>query len=164
MNVNRQPEGLLGFLGIKNGGRNPQALGDVIAPTWAATEMYLSPPSLWDANSGTETSTGGVITHTVPDGKVWYVHGYSVRFTTPAGDAISATACMIPSSAAATIFVAMGDTLTLVAGAIAQGGHTSFNRPQWLFSGDSVGYTCDYILTAVSVPWNAYIRYTELDR
>lgn len=39
--LNRQPEGLLDFLGIKNAGRYPQTLGEQLTPVWDLQNWYL---------------------------------------------------------------------------------------------------------------------------
>lgn len=39
--LNIQPQGLLDFLQLKNGGRNPQYFGEEIVPTWDLARHYL---------------------------------------------------------------------------------------------------------------------------
>lgn len=39
--INQQPAGLLSFLGIKNGGRNPSVLLDSVQPGWDLRDHYL---------------------------------------------------------------------------------------------------------------------------
>ena len=45
--INRQPNGLLGFLGIKNFGRNPTSLGEQLAPTWDISRLYMADAAWW---------------------------------------------------------------------------------------------------------------------
>ena len=40
--INKHPSGLLGFLGIKNGGRYPQAMTDFLQPVMELRDWYLS--------------------------------------------------------------------------------------------------------------------------
>lgn len=71
--INRQPQGLLGFLGIKNGGRNPEALSPVLAPTWDLHELYLYGNDEWDYATGSFAAVGYVPLFTPPTGEAWYV-------------------------------------------------------------------------------------------
>lgn len=72
--INRQPGGLLGFLGIKNGGRNPDQLSNVLAPTWDSAEVYLRTNYILSRINVAVNAVGFVQAGTVPPGESWYVH------------------------------------------------------------------------------------------
>jgi len=45
--INRTPPGLLGYLGLKNLGQNPDLLSGVLQTTWDTSEMYLASQRLY---------------------------------------------------------------------------------------------------------------------
>ena len=59
--LNRRPIGLLGYLGIKNGGRDPAQLAPVLSPTWDLEQLYLAGGSLYES----VTVSGLVVGNTV---------------------------------------------------------------------------------------------------
>lgn len=89
--INKLPDGLLGFLGIKNGGQAPAALPPILSPTIDLTGWYLrsyltrakltaGPPAVGSISQVGVTA--------VPAGETWYVHRFSASVNIPAGDAI----------------------------------------------------------------------------
>jgi len=78
--INRSPSGLLSFFGIKNTGRNPSSIGDVLTPTLELVPWYLS------QNSESVSFTGPVAAvgfspgfFTVPETETWAVIGCTVN-------------------------------------------------------------------------------------
>lgn len=71
--INRLPLGLLGFLGIKNGGRYPQDLADVLAPTWDLSQLYLNTNSETRSDVVALNALGSQAFVTVPTGEAWIV-------------------------------------------------------------------------------------------
>jgi len=78
--INRSPSGLLSFFGIKNTGRNPQSIGDTLAPTLELVPWYLS------QNSESISFTGPVAAvgfnpgfFNVPENETWAVIGCTVN-------------------------------------------------------------------------------------
>lgn len=71
--INRLPQGLLGFLGIKNGGRYPQEIADVLAPVWDLADLYLNTNSETRADVLAIAAIGSQAFWTVPNGECWYV-------------------------------------------------------------------------------------------
>lgn len=78
--INRSPTGLLSFFGIKNTGRNPSALADILAPTLELVPWYLS------QNSESISFTGPVAGigfapgfFNVPETETWAVIGCTVN-------------------------------------------------------------------------------------
>lgn len=86
MNINRNPLGLLGFLGIKNFGRNPQTLSDNLAPTWDLSELYLNsaPQFAEDTDLGV-AAAGLYVSHSPPQGEIWFVSDCSAYVQTAGG-------------------------------------------------------------------------------
>jgi len=75
--INRQPTGWLGFLGIKNFGRNPATAADVLAPTWDLADLYLSANRQFVSGAISLNAIGTFPAAGVPAGQVWYVHGFA---------------------------------------------------------------------------------------
>lgn len=75
--INRLPLGILGFLGIKNGGRYPEELPSVLSPTWDFAEQYLATNSEVASNVLAIAAVGYQAFFTVPNGELWYVRGLS---------------------------------------------------------------------------------------
>jgi hypothetical protein len=71
--INKLPLGLLGFLGIKNGGRYPQDIADVLAPTWDMRELYTYGNSEIDNVLVALNALGSQTYTTVPNGEAWLV-------------------------------------------------------------------------------------------
>jgi len=84
--INRSPLGLLGFLGIKNFGRNPVQLSDTLLPQWDLSELYWSSGAVHATNTQTGLVTvGSYIAHQPPPGEVWWVSDVSAYCETGAG-------------------------------------------------------------------------------
>lgn len=94
-NLNRQPGGILGFLGIKNFGRAPDELASILAGTWDFTQWYLANAAQYQLIGGTITATGGLAVHTAPVGKVLAVMAFDCQIVTGAGDTVQYTLCQI---------------------------------------------------------------------
>lgn len=76
--INRAPVGWLGFLGIKNFGRNPSTAAEVLAPTWDLSELYLATNRTWATVSSAITGLNQFAFNGPPAGQVWYVHSAGV--------------------------------------------------------------------------------------
>lgn len=74
--INRAPTGWLGFLGIKNFGRNPETAGTQLVPTWDLQKFYLSANRRYVNATFTITGLGFFGVGQVQPGEVWYVDGY----------------------------------------------------------------------------------------
>jgi hypothetical protein len=143
--VSKLPYGLLGFLGIKNGGQYPGFLGDTIQPiiNYELMQLYLS---TWGeefhfASGGVAAGAGAFQTFntalTVPLGEVWYVGLLSVRIQTGAGEALTANlAVRRPNAAATSNHVALGISTTVGA---SQFFDLTMDRPFFAGNGDEIG-------------------------
>lgn len=86
--INRQPQGILGFLGIKNGGQNPDTVATQLAPVWRYDDWYLNTNTELLSLSGQVNATGGWIFFDVPSDRVWWVSNFDVFVSTGVGEAI----------------------------------------------------------------------------
>lgn len=77
--INRQPLGLLSFFGVKNTGRNPSALAEIIAPTLDLARWYLSTNSQSTAINANVAAVGFTSFLTVPETETWAVLACSVN-------------------------------------------------------------------------------------
>lgn len=155
--INKLPIGLLGFLGIKNGGRNPDALSPLLAPTWDAVQWYLSQSVVYETVTSTFNVTGGNTNHTVPEGFVWAVLAFSVRAVTAVGGSFTITPVRITANG--TSFPAIGDTVS--AGA-SSGAHATMDRDILVLrSGDSCGFTVEAVAGG-PISFNSYICYVPM--
>lgn len=83
--INRQPYGLLSFFGIKNTGRNPASMGEVLSPTLPLDEWYLalnSEPFTVNISVPVIGFTGFV---QVPQFETWAILGCTVNSTAVLG-------------------------------------------------------------------------------
>lgn len=80
--INRQPTGLLGFLGIKNGGVNPQDLATTVAPTWDLAQQYLQTNTEFFSVGGTISALGYNTGFASSASEVTYVHAFGIITST----------------------------------------------------------------------------------
>lgn len=75
--INRQPTGILGFLGIKNFGRNPEQVGEVLSPVWDYAPWYLQTNAQFRNAAVSFNAVGFFAVFQVPNNEVWTVHALS---------------------------------------------------------------------------------------
>lgn len=157
--INRQPTGLLGFLGIKNFGRNPDNLGTTLAPTWDLAPWYLnsSPRYLSVASSIVGAGVGAtVLLFDAPAGETWYITNFSILATTPVGGAINGRLCRFGPAQLDTVSmtpkVSVGASDTYV---------WAYDQPFILASGEGIGLDCTYVAATVDIV--ADVRYALMD-
>jgi len=94
--INRLPLGLLSFLDIKQMGKNPAALGDVLLPVLEMGEFFLGPHVSRRASTGVSvTGVGNFATDlVVPNGKVWIVRQAVLRSSAVLGAATTIRAAV----------------------------------------------------------------------
>jgi len=116
--INRIPGGLLGLLGLKSLGRNPDTLLSDVRPTVDLMRLYMTgQPQMVTSIVGV-TGNGfltPIVTHTVPNGKCWFVIGHAVeglsnpgtvaQFAAAAGYPLGAAGVVTPQWAASTMRV-----------------------------------------------------------
>lgn len=154
--INRLPLGLLGFLGIKNGGRYPTALAPGLTPTWDQGRMYLEPAARYVAGSGTINANGFVGSIAPQPGEIWVVHDCSLVVAAGAGESWSGALCRGTVNGGSTINL----TLDRAAAASSTVSLPLVYQPIWLVPGDIIGA----ITYAVAGPVDFYLsmRYTVL--
>jgi len=154
--INRQPAGLLGFLGIKNFGRNPETLSANLAPTWDLSDLYLNSNPLYAEVTSTAAAAGYTICHTPPPGEIWYVMDGGVSFFSGAG--ISWTGHLARGSPNNVTTIPMGPIETAPATGRAVLWHS---YPFILAPGENVGF---FTLAVTGGATNFYssIRYARL--
>lgn len=90
--LNKIPNGLLSFLGIKNGGRNPYVLGEQLAPTWDLAQWYMAGTYEYGVSNSNIAGVGLEVfgPASINDGDTWYVHAGGLAVdTTGAGASIA---------------------------------------------------------------------------
>jgi len=87
--LNKIPNGLLSFLGIKNGGRNPQTLADALLPSWDLAQWYMAGTYEYGVANANIAAVGLVQfgPANINDGDTWYVHAGGVAVDCTAGGA-----------------------------------------------------------------------------
>lgn len=158
--LNRIPWGLLGFLGIKNGGRYPEELSAVLLPTWDLLELYtVANRTVTTPRNATVNAVGYQAYETVPNGQIWYATQMSANAATlTAGQALQF--CLASTDAAATSTVALDNP---------NGGYVAGERPTatltrsvWFAPGDTIGIIVSRITAGpISVSFNARIAVFE---
>jgi len=153
--INRVPNGLLGYLGIKNFGRNATFLSETLTPVWDTSELYLANDAVYLNSTAGGLGLGITLVFDPPMDEVWWVHDYSVVFETAVGGAVVAQLCRVGLSN--TSFVDLTTTIALgasVASALV------INRPLILAPGEKVGIDTRGVVGVVNT--THAIRYTAL--
>lgn len=159
--INRQPTGILGFLGIKNFGRNPEQVAGVLAPVWDYSEWYLQTNAQFTNAAVSFTAVGFFAAFQVPTNEVWRVHTLSCL----AGPLAAAETIRIhpaiadQASAVFTIMPQNPDTISVTTGGFAvcaaPGGFI-------LGPGEVAGFFCSDLTTAAAIGATAAIRFTAM--
>lgn len=150
MKISRIPAGILGFLGIKNGGQYPQELGSILAPTWELGELYLSYGAQLGGAVGGVSVAGYGVTVAPPPGEVWCLHDIGCSVTTGAAEAWTGSLCRSSTSGGTTVPISDSQSL----GASANCVLTAHHVHSFLCPGENLGLltlavtgTVDYYLT-----------------
>ena len=133
--INLTPPGLLGFLGIKNGGRNPQSLGETLAPVWDFSDLYFLQGLRFEDTTSTVNAAGYVIEHQCPENEVHLIHAMSLFVRCGVGESITFTLDWAQFNNL--IAVAVTDSRQVGASTDAV---VTLPRPIWLSPGESLGY------------------------
>lgn len=157
--INAQPLGILGFLGIKNGGRFPQHFGDNLQPVWDLSQLYLDCRAIYTDDAGTIAADGEVRVFTVPDGEIWYVSEYTVYLTTGAGDTLDSLS-LTRFASGPIQWLSISDGVPVAASIDSTILH--MDRPRILQSGEGLGFEAYGGAFTGTMDWQAGIRYTRL--
>ena len=160
--INRWPLGLLGFLGIKNGGRYPQHLSELLLPTWDQAFLYLNAAAEYSAINANPPAVGNTPLFGVPLGECWYVHNFSLQVATPAGGAYSGHLTRNNAAVApAVVLVSLCQDQVIGASAHATFVPTQAQAaPMFLTPGEQLGVSSTVVTGAVTA--YAAIRFTRM--
>lgn len=153
--IQKIPQGLLGFLQLKTGGRNPATLSDIVVPTWDLARLYLEADAEYVGVNSTINAGGYTITASAPQNEAWIVTSFNVGFTTDVGEAIECALCRAPHNNtplnALTLKIDLGanDWAELV-----------YSDTLYLAPGESLGVLVNAITGVVSI--NAVARFIRL--
>lgn len=156
--INRSPNGLLGFLGIKNGGRNPQQLTEILQGNYQLNELYDANNPIWDVNTQLGVAVAGsYVAFTPPDNNVWKVLQYSAFVAAPAG--VTCDVALVQLGQANARFVALSDSVSLVAG---QAAITRAPAPGVVAQGERLGF---YVAAVAGAGFNIelQVRYALME-
>lgn len=138
--VQSLPAGLLGLLGIKNGGQNPNGLAGFLQPTLDLFTLYMLGQLQRKQETITVPAGAGVITRAttlvVPQGKFWYVQEAQVSVASVgAAPPLDLTAFSIDPQGN----VSFVRNLRPVGGIVANGSWTLGLQGMWMRPGDAWG-------------------------
>lgn len=138
--INKLPGGLLGFLGIKNGGEYPRDLSTVLLPTWDLSQFYAAYNSEYvTANVGV-AAIGANAAFTVPQDQAWLVLEFSASSVTlGAGQTIQLGLQYTDAGAGATTHI---ESPTNVATVGLRAMVAMERTPLYLNPGSTLGSTC----------------------
>lgn len=157
--INRIPHGLLSFLGIKNGGRNPQQLTEQLGATFDLLGWYLEQNSeSLSVNAAVNALGVNGNYWTVPVGETWAVLASFVNSQAAlgAGQSLGLAGCWIRSAnqqvPAPLTNVGLVATVGAIALAVSQPSNVTFVPP-----GAAIGVYCHHL---VAGPVNVSYRLT----
>lgn len=147
--INRIPGGLLGFLGIKNGGRNPDALAGYVQGCMDLTDWYLQTNRLYMRTGINIAALNFTNFYTAPPGEFWYIqHASFITSVLGAGQTIQAVPCVQDASGLRQVAVADTPAAATV-GAV----FSVQARDFWVMPGESLGiYTTQLAAGPIVAP------------
>lgn len=161
------PQGLLGFLQLKNAGKNPQELNSLLQSSLDLGEWMLqTAPEIEAGTNGAIAAAGFTAYQTVPDGEWWFLHDVNATL----GLAAAATAVAVPafrqgstSLFSAPNLLARNDTVW------SQATHGSslivpadLRRPRFIGPGFQIGIYVSALSAPTTAITNTVTRFTRL--
>lgn len=148
--LNRQPLGLLDFLGIKNGGQYPLTLGEQLAPVLEALELYENTAAAVIGSTSGNVAGGPVLFGpagaTSEPGAAWHFRAVSMIVQCPAG--VDVAYWRLGAYYGST-FVALTDLSGVNGGFAGVPNRGALHiRDLWLPPGWALAYTCDVVAGA----------------
>lgn len=133
--LNRIPQGLLGFFGIKNGGRYPEQLSTTLVGVADLLQWYAETNRVYFRTGVNVAALGQTTFFTVPAGEYWYVlHASFVTSALGAGQTLEAAISFTDAAGIRNIVVGdMPGSRTTGAVFMAQA------RDFWTGPGDTIG-------------------------
>lgn len=154
--INRQPTGWLGFLGIKNFGRNPAVTVDALAPTWDLSDLYENAGAVHAERAYPLALNAGVNILFQPGNQtVWRVQAFSAYLETGGAATVQATLARVAQDGLLSVFLTPPQTL-----AINSRGALALEREILLLPGEALSLS---VLALTGAPVGAaQVRYTPL--
>jgi len=156
--INKLPFGLLGFLGLKNGGENPQQMQNFLQPTMDLTDLYYGTNKQLTRLSGNVAAVGFQLLGAVPNDEVWAITGCMVNSNAVLGAGVSLRGFMAYAAidGAAYNVVPIGTYQAATVGEV-----WTSSAPQAehyvLAPGTQLGVYCTFIAAGpVAVAWTAH--------
>lgn len=158
--INRIPTGILGFLGIKNFGRNPEEVAGYLQPTWDYQRWYLETNAQFRNQAVSFNAVGFFAAFQVPTNEVWAVHSLScLGGPLGAGQQLNIQPAIANQSS--NIFTILPQVVSRVAATVGSYAVCSASYPFVLGPGEVAGYFCSD-LAAGPVGATGAIRYTVM--
>ena len=158
--INRQPAGILDFLGIKNFGRAPDSLSSTLAPTWDLSEQYLSTNALWVKLDLGLSAVGYSTWFQAAPGEVLHILNFGIYSDTLAAGEVLRTNVAI-SDAAGLVQVPIGPIQERIA-APNERVVVGLAQPLTLYAGESIGLWTTEIATAATIAVVANARIVRM--
>lgn len=166
-----QPPGLLGLLQLKNLGRNPHSLDDLVVPTFDLGEWYLRAdqfeashvpcvPQATGAIGFVAIGFGTAALFEVPSSEWWYVHTAQLfSGSIPAGDQVIAAAAW-REGGSASVAQMVSDPVAVAVSTVDQQLWVSA-RDFWVPPGAIFGVVLTRLETAAGLDFNMQVRATR---
>lgn len=156
--INTLPIGLLGFLGLKNGGNYPRAMGEELQPAFELSSLYFGANQRTVRLSGNIAAIGFTPLGTVPQGEYWALTGLQLNSNAALGAGVSlrgfAAAAVEDGAAWSVIPLTPYRAMTV--------GEVFVSESDWVVghkilpAGASLGFFCTLIAAGpVAVAWQA---------
>jgi len=156
--INKLPFGLLGFLGLKNGGQNPSDLSNILSPVIDLADLYYGTNKQLFRVQANVTAIGFNALATVPNDEVWYVIGAACNSNAVLGAGVSLRGAMAYAAIDGAAFnvVPLGEYASMTVGEVWYSAAV-LGRPLVLAPGSQLGVYCTFIAAGpVNVAWTCH--------
>lgn len=168
--LSKLPLGLLGFFGIKNGGKYPQFISEqilttldqagLLAANYIERHVFSVQPTTSGLKAMTDVVTG--LPAVVPAGEIWFCQAISITTFTGAGDSVTWVPCI-------TNFQLNGPNtwLRALAPSITQAASTNSQAPSvhvaglWASPNDSFGANVNAVTSATGIFTTMHVSYVR---
>lgn len=168
------PPGLTGLLQLKQLGRLPDKLSDLVAPVLEMRDWYMTarrqtefalfagPPAAFSTNSlGFKTFLAGGVVALVPSNQIWYVEQMDITGVLQNVADLAKIAAAIAPSTGNIQTVGDPDSNGPASGSL-QRLHSFNRRPFWAFPGDQLGVDVLSLQSATGITLSMAIRATPM--
>lgn len=156
--INRQPTGWLGFLGIKNFGRNPRDTSDILSPTWDLSQLYYNAGALHSEVAYPFVLAAGPNILFAPGNQsAWHVDAFSAYLECNGAATLTACLSRVAQDGALSVFLTPSVSITAAAPA-----GVALARNILLQPGEALALSVLSVTGAPGAVCAAQVRYTEL--